>query len=87
MKLGGENLNSAIYWIGWGICTVIYVIFMVLQRRSFKERIYMLQMVIAFQDLEISVGRDIAKNYTRDTEALRKQIAELKSRQNCENKE
>jgi hypothetical protein len=65
-------------WIGWGVITVIYVISLWLIRRTYKRHIALLLSIINVKELQIEIGREIAENYTKDTEALRKQIEELK---------
>ena len=71
-------MNPWIYWIGWGIITLIYGISLWLIRRIHKRHIALLLSIINVKELQIEVGREIAENYTKDTEALKKQIAELK---------
>lgn len=66
------------YWIGWGIITALYVISLWLTRRTYKRQIALLLSILNVKELQIEVGREIAENYTKDTEALKKQIAELK---------
>lgn len=66
------------YWIGWGVITVIYLIAWLLSRRAFKRQIALLLSILNVKELQIEVGREIAANYTKDTEALKKQIEELK---------
>ena len=79
-------MNAWIYWIGWGIITAIYAISLFSVRKIYTKRINELMAILNVKDLQIEVGRDIAENYTKDTEALRKQIAELKGeRANEEN--
>lgn len=71
-------MNHWIYWIGWGIITAIYAISLWLIRRIYKRQIALLLSIINVKELQIEVGREIAENYTKDTEALQKQIEELK---------
>lgn len=66
------------YWIGWGIITAIYAIALWLIRRIYKRKIALLLSILNVKELQIEVGREIAKNYTKDTGALKKQIEELK---------
>ena len=66
------------YWIGWGIITALYVISLWLTRRTYKRQIALLLSILNVKELQIEVGREIAENYTKDTEALKKQVAELK---------
>ena len=66
------------YWIGWGICTLIYAISLIFITRNYKKRIAFLEMIIDLKNVQISWGQEIARNYTKDTEALKKQIEELK---------
>lgn len=66
------------YWIGWGIITLIYAISLWLIRRTYKRQIALLNAIINVKDLQIELGLEIAENYTKDTEALKKQIEELK---------
>jgi hypothetical protein len=70
------------YWIGWGVITVIYVISLWLTRRTYKRQIALLLSILNVKELQIEVGREIAANYTKDTQALRKQIEELKGENN-----
>lgn len=67
------------YWIGWGVITVIYLISWLLTRRAFKKRIAVLEALLGLQQIQIEMGREIARNYTKDTEAYKKQIEELKA--------
>ena len=66
------------YWIGWGVITTIYLIAWLLSRRAYKRQITVLEALLGLQRIQIEMGREIARNYTKDTEALKKQIAELK---------
>lgn len=71
-------MNHWIYWIGWGIITLIYGISLSLIRRIYKRHIALLLSIINVKELQIEVGREIAENYTKDIEAYKKQIEELK---------
>lgn len=66
------------YWIGWGVITVIYLISWLLQRRAFKRQIECLEALLGLQQIQIEMGKEIARNYTKDIEAYKKQIEELK---------
>lgn len=66
------------YWIGWGVITVIYLIAWLLQRRAFKRQIECLEALLGLQQIQIEMGKEIARNYTKDIEAYKKQIEELK---------
>lgn len=66
------------YWICWGILTAVYLLAWLLTRLAYKRQIACLEAIISLKDLQIAMGREIAKNYTKDTEALKKQIEELK---------
>lgn len=66
------------YWIGWGVITAIYLIAWLLQRRALKRQIDCLEALLGLQQIQIEMGREIARNYTKDVEALKKQIEELK---------
>jgi hypothetical protein len=66
------------YWIGWGVITAIYLIAWLLQRRAYKQRISVLEALLGLQQIQIEMGREIARNYTKDIEAYKKQIEELK---------
>ena len=66
------------YWIGWGVITAIYLIAWLLTRRAYKRRIAVLEALLGLQQIQIEMGREIARNYTKDTEAYKKQIEELK---------
>lgn len=69
------------YWIGWGILTAVYLLAWLLTRRAYKRQIACLEAIISLKDLQIAMGREIAKNYVKDTEDLKKQIEELKGEQ------
>lgn len=71
-------MNAWIYWIGWGVITVIYLIAWLLQRRALKRQIDCLEALLGLQQIQIEMGREIARNYTKDIEAYKKQIEELK---------
>ena len=71
-------MNAWIYWIGWGVITVIYLIAWLLQRRALKRQIACLEALLGLQQIHIEMGREIARNYTKDIEAYKKQIEELK---------
>ena len=66
------------YWIGWGVVTAIYLIAWLLTRRAYKRRIAVLEALLGLQQIQIEMGREIARNYTKDIEAYKKQIEELK---------
>lgn len=68
------------YWIGWGVITVIYLIAWLLQRRDYKQRIAVLEALLGLQQIQIEMGKEIARNYTKDIEAYKKQIEELKGK-------
>ena len=65
------------YWIGWGIITAIYLIVWLLQRQALKRQIDCLEALLGLQQIHIEMGREIARNYTKDIEAYKKQIEEL----------
>ena len=75
-------MNNIVYWIGWGICTAIYIIFANIQRRKFIKYNLELLEIINHQTIEIAVLREISKNYTKDVESYKKQIEELKGANN-----
>lgn len=75
-------MNHWIYWIGWGTITALYAIALFSIRKIYTKRINELMAIINVKDLQIKAGREIAENYAKDTEALRKQIAELKGENN-----
>jgi hypothetical protein len=66
------------YWIGWAIITAIYLIAWLLTRRAYEKRISILEALLGLQQIQIEMGREIARNYTKDVEAYKKQIEELK---------
>jgi hypothetical protein len=66
------------YWIGWGVITAIYLIAWLLTRRAYKRQIACLEALLGLQQIQIEMGREIARNYTKDIEAYKKQIEELK---------
>lgn len=65
-------------WIYWGVITAIYLIAWLLQRRALKRQIDCLEALLGLQQLQIEMGKEIARNYTKDIEAYKKQIEELK---------
>ena len=68
------------YWIGWGVITAIYLIAWLLQRGALKRQIDCLEALLGLQQIQIEMGREIARNYTKDIEAYKKQIEELKGK-------
>ena len=65
-------MNAWIYWIGWGVCTLIYGISLWLIRRTYKRQIALLNAIINVKELQIGVWQEIA-------ELSKKQIEELKA--------
>ena len=65
-------MNAWIYWIGWGVCTLIYGISLWLIRRTYKRQIALLNAIINVKELQIGVWQEIA-------ELSNKQIEELKA--------
>lgn len=70
-------MNAWIYWIGWLVITTIYVIALIATRKIYTKRIKELISLLIAKDMQICVGQEIAKNYTKDTETLKKRIKEL----------
>jgi hypothetical protein len=66
------------YWIGWGVITVIYLIAWLSIKKIYTRRIDELMALLGLQQIQIEMGREIARNYTKDVEAYKKQIEELK---------
>lgn len=64
-------MNHWIYWIVWGIITLIYGISLSLIRRIYKRHIALLLSIINVKELQIGVWQEIA-------ELSKKQIEELK---------
>ena len=67
-----------IYWIGWGICTIIYVIFCTILYINLRKQIEKRDIIINIKNCEIRGYRDwlleLAKCEQVDMEKLRNDI-------------